>query len=94
MDDDQSSLPRNGANTTLDMPRNDSAGFLSRLKRAFGFGKSDETLRESLEGVLDRHTEEAGDSTFRADAKSIPRRTLVPSERDLENCDPRKILRP
>ena len=71
MDDDQSSLPRNGANTSLELPRNDSAGFLSRLKRAFGFGKSDETLRESLEGVLDRHTEEAGDSTFRADAKSM-----------------------
>jgi CBS domain containing-hemolysin-like protein len=71
MDHDQSSLPRNGASTSLESQRNDSAGFFSRLKRAFGFGKSDETLRESLEGVLDRHTEEAGASNFRADAKSM-----------------------
>ncbi len=43
----------------------------SWIKRAFGAGRSDETLRESLEGVLDRHAEEEGTSAFRADAKSM-----------------------
>jgi CBS domain containing-hemolysin-like protein len=43
----------------------------SRIKRAFGAGKTDETLRESLEGVFDRHAEEEGTSAFRADAKSM-----------------------
>lgn len=72
MDEDQSSQPRNGASTyTIEPQRQDGAGLFTRLKRALGFGKNDETLRESLEGVLDRHAEEEGSSTFRADAKSM-----------------------
>lgn len=71
MDEDQSSGPRNGAGTSIETARSENVGLFSRLKRALGFGKSDETLRESLEGVLDRHAEEEGTSTFRADAKSM-----------------------
>ena len=71
MDEDQSSRPQSGASTTIDNPRSDSAGLFARFKRALGLSRSDETLRESLEGVLDRHAEEDGANTFRADAKSM-----------------------
>lgn len=71
MDEDQSSRPQSGASTSLDNQRPDGAGLFTRIKRALGFGKADETLRESLEGVLDRHADEEGSSTFRADAKSM-----------------------
>jgi CBS domain containing-hemolysin-like protein len=43
----------------------------ARIKRKLGAGRSDATLRESLEGVLDRHSEEEGTTAFRADAKSM-----------------------
>ena len=71
MDEDQSSRSRNGTSPTSENSRNDSTGPWSRIKRALGIGRSDETLRESLEGVLDRHAEEEGTSAFRADAKSM-----------------------
>ncbi|MDX1717136.1 MAG: CBS domain-containing protein, partial [Anderseniella sp.] len=73
MDEDQSSRPRNGASTNItdENPRSESGGVIGRIKRMFGFGRSDETLRESLEGVLDRHAEEDGTDSFRADAKSM-----------------------
>jgi CBS domain containing-hemolysin-like protein len=73
MDEDQSGRPRNGAgtNTTDEGPRAESGGLIGCIKRVFGFGRSDETLRESLEGVLDRHAEEDGTDSFRADAKSM-----------------------
>ena len=71
MDEDQSSRSRSGTSPTSENSRNDNPGMWSRIKRAFGTGRSDETLRESLEGVLDRHAEEEGTSAFRADAKSM-----------------------
>jgi CBS domain containing-hemolysin-like protein len=73
MDEDQSGRPRNGAgtNATDEGPRAESGGLIGWVKRMFGFGRSDETLRESLEGVLDRHAEEDGTDSFRADAKSM-----------------------
>jgi len=71
MDEDQSSRSRNGTSPVFENSRNDNPGMWSRIKRAFGAGRSDETLRESLEGVLDRHAEEEGTSAFRADAKSM-----------------------
>ena len=73
MDEDQSREPRTGAATatTSDTTRNDSPGLFTRMMRALGFGRSDETLRESLEGVLERHAEEDGNNTFRADARSM-----------------------
>ena len=48
MDEDQSSRPRNGAsiNITDENPRSESGGVIGRIKRMFGFGRSDETLRE------------------------------------------------
>ncbi len=71
MDEDQSSRPGNGTSPISENSLNDSPGVWSWIKRAFGAGKSDETLRESLEGVLDRHAGEEGTSAFRADAKSM-----------------------
>ncbi|MEM9471943.1 MAG: hemolysin family protein [Pseudomonadota bacterium] len=71
MDEDQSSRSRNGTSTPSEITRNDNGGIWSRIKRILGGGRSDETLRESLEGVLDRHAEEDGTATFRADAKSM-----------------------
>lgn len=71
MDEDQSSRSREGTSPTSENSRNDNAGLWSRVKRALGGGKPDETLRESLEGVLDRHVDEEGTSAFRADAKSM-----------------------
>ncbi len=71
MDEDQSSGSREGTSPTSENSRNDNAGLWSRIRRALGGGRSDETLRESLEGVLDRHAEEEGPAAFRADAKSM-----------------------
>lgn len=71
MDEDQSSGSREGASPTSENSRNDNAGLWSRIRRALSGGRSDETLRESLEGVLDRHAEEEGPAAFRADAKSM-----------------------
>ncbi len=71
MDEDQSSGSRYGTNPISENSRNDNPGMWSRIKRVFSAGRSDETLRESLEGVLDRHAEEEGTSAFRADAKSM-----------------------
>ncbi len=71
MDEDQSSRSRNGTSTPSENTRNDNGGLWSRIKRILGGGRSDETLRESLEGVLDRHAEEDGTAKFRADAKSM-----------------------
>ncbi len=71
MDEDQSSRSREGTSPTSENSRNDNAGLWSRIRRALGGGKPDETLRESLEGVLDRHAEEEGTTAFRADAKSM-----------------------
>lgn len=71
MDEDQSSGSRGGTSPTSENSRNDNAGLWSRIRRALSGGRSDETLRESLEGVLDRHAEEEGPAAFRADAKSM-----------------------
>jgi len=71
MDEDQSSRSRNGTSPISENSRNDNPGVWSRIKRTFGVGRPDETLRESLEGVLDRHAEEEGTTAFRADAKSM-----------------------
>ncbi|MGB5213765.1 MAG: hemolysin family protein [Anderseniella sp.] len=71
MDEDQSSRSREGTSPTSENSRTDNTGLWSRIKRALGGGRSDETLRESLEGVFDRHAEEEGTVAFRADAKSM-----------------------
>ena len=78
MDEDQSSRSHNGTSITSESSRNDNPGLWARIKQVFGAGRSDTTLRESLEGVLDRHAEEEGTTAFRADAKKSPARRRSP----------------
>ncbi len=85
MDEDQSSRSRNGTSTPSENTRNDNGGLWSRIKRILGGGRSDETLRESLEGVLDRHAEEDGTAAFRADAKSMMRNLIEFSDLRLDD---------
>ncbi len=71
MDEDQSSGSHNGTSFTTEDNKTENQGFWPRIRRFFGAGKQDSSLRESLEGVLDRHSEEDGNTAFRADAKSM-----------------------
>lgn len=71
MDEDRTGRPRNGAAQTLENSRTEATGLIGRFKRLFGIGKSDESLRESLVEVLDRHAEEDGSQPVREDARSM-----------------------
>lgn len=71
MDDQSTSRSREESAGNSDTSRNDDSGLIAWLKRVLGFSKPDATFRESLEGVLDRHSEDEGSDTFRADAKSM-----------------------
>ena len=71
MDEDQSSQSRIGYGSNSEDSRNDNGGLWARIKLALGMSRPDATLRESLEGVLERHSEDEGTTAFRADAKSM-----------------------
>ena len=85
MDEDQSTRSPSGTSPTSENSRNDNSGLWSRIKRALGVARSDETLRESLEGVFDRHAEEEGTKAFRADAKSMMLNLIEFSELRLDD---------
>jgi CBS domain containing-hemolysin-like protein len=71
MDEDQSSRSRNGTSHQPPGNKSETTSLWSRIKRAFGLSRSDTTLRESLEGVFERHAEEDGAEIVRADARSM-----------------------
>jgi CBS domain containing-hemolysin-like protein len=71
MDDYQSSWSRNGTDPQLSGDKPETASLWSRIKRALGLVRADTTLRETLEGVFQRHAEEVGSDVVRADARSM-----------------------